>query len=83
MKLDTNDSKSLVLEPLSVPVSLVSLSINSYMHKHDLKWVCMCQTGVVFNNSILRMRVVTLALRSFTSDNFSWRAIYTFQLWTA
>jgi hypothetical protein len=40
----------------------------------DLKWVYVCETGVVFINGTVRMRVVTLPLRPHTIDANSWRA---------
>jgi hypothetical protein len=39
-----------------------------------LKWVYVCETGVVFINGTVRMRVVTLPLRPHTIDANSWRA---------
>jgi hypothetical protein len=42
-------------------------------HVGDLEWVCMCETGIVFSYSILRIRIVTLSSRSSSSGDFWWR----------
>jgi hypothetical protein len=82
-KLGLNDPTSSVSVPPSVSVSLLYLSVTSYMHWHtqhvgDLKWVCICGTGIVFSNSIVRMRIVTLPSRLSTSGDFSWRDHYSY-----
>jgi hypothetical protein len=47
-----------------LPVSLLSLSVISYMHRHttrgDVKWVFMCETGIGLSSRTVRMRIVTL-----------------------
>jgi hypothetical protein len=43
-------------------------------HVDNLKWVCICETGIVFSNSKVRMRIVTLSFCPSISGNFSWRA---------
>jgi hypothetical protein len=43
-------------------------------HVSDLKWVCICETGTVFSNCIVRMRIVTLQSRLSISSVFLWRA---------
>jgi hypothetical protein len=42
-------------------------------HVGDLKWVCICETGIVCSNSIVRMPIVSLPSRQSTSGDFSWR----------
>jgi hypothetical protein len=63
-KLDINDSAFSVSLPLSTSASLLSLSVTrtctNTQHVEDLKWVCICETGIMFSTSIVRMRIVTV-----------------------
>jgi hypothetical protein len=43
----------------------------------DLKWVC--ETGIVFSNNVVRLRIITLPPHTTTSGDFSWRAHSTFE----
>jgi hypothetical protein len=43
-------------------------------HVGDLKWVCICDTDIVFRNSVVRMRTAILPSCLSTSGDFSWRA---------
>jgi hypothetical protein len=76
-KLGINDSTPSVSEPLSVSVLLLSLSVTSYMHRHNT-WATssgsVCETGIVFSNSTVRTRVVKLSSRRNTYGGFSWCA---------
>jgi hypothetical protein len=47
-------------------------------HVGDLKWVCVCDTGIVLSSSIARVRIATLPSRPSTSGDLLWRAHSTF-----
>jgi hypothetical protein len=74
-KLVINDSTSLVSLPLSISVSLLFLSVTSYMQRHTTRvtWSVFVKQEV-FCNSIVRMRNITLSFHPSTSRDFSWRA---------
>jgi hypothetical protein len=63
-KLDINDYTFSVSLPLSTSASMLSLSVTrtctNTQHVEDLKWVCICETGIMFSTSIVRLRIVTV-----------------------